>query len=498
METEALLHLKQQIEARTGLRVRDQDLGKFCEVVAARIEYHRLASPGDYQRLLRGHAVTSEPEWQKLASLITIGESYFFRDKGQFAVLREQILPELIAVREPQRTLKIWSAGCSSGEEPYSLAILLGELLPRQVDWQVRILGSDIDGDAIDKARQGIYSPWSFRMCGDELQRDYFTGWHDAWKIKTRIRSQVGFHAGNLLDLPSGLLSELKDVDLIICRNVFIYFKPEAIAQVLATFVRLLREGGYLMTGHGELYGHGLGLKTFKAKICEGSVIYQKIDPGACLPAPKATEVVRQPQGLPTKSAPAACKPSPKPGAAPLKHNSGRTVKKTPVAAVAPKPLESPAPLDDLFSRGDYAAAIVLGESLLKQDPKNFEVLLLLAQAHANMGQHNQATILCQQMLQIRPQAASPYFLLAHLAEAQGDRQEAKKLFKKVIYLDPGCVAAYFELTGLYTREHDGKRAETMRQTVLALLKSMAPDQRVEHYQKVTAGELMERMGKVA
>jgi chemotaxis protein methyltransferase CheR len=307
----------------------------------------------------------------------------------------------------------------------------------------------------------------------------------------------VKFHFGNLLDLPDGLLSELKDVDLIICRNVFIYFKPEAIAQVLATFARLLREGGYLMTGHGELHGHALGLKTFKTRLCEGSVIYQKIDPAACLPAPKATEVVRQPQAG-AKSGPSASKPASRPRAAHPKPQSARKVAQAPAAAAAPKPPESRAPLNDLFSRGDYAAAIVLGENLLRQDPKNFEVLQLLAQAHANMGKHDQAAALCRQMLKIRTQATSPYFLLAHLAEAQGDRQEAKKLFKKVIYLDPGCVAAYFELTGLYAREHDQKRAETMRQTALGLLKSMAPDQRVEHYQKVTAGELVDLMGKVA
>jgi chemotaxis protein methyltransferase CheR len=212
METEALGNIKQQIEARTGLRVRDQDLEKLREIIVSRTKHHHLASPADYQRLLGNCALASDPEWQKLASLITIGESYFFRDKGQFAVLREQGLPELIAAREPQRTLKVWSAGCSSGEEPYSLAILVDELFPQAANWQVRILGTDIDGDAIDRARQGIYSPWSFRMCRDGLQRDYFTGRKDAWKIKEQIRSQVEFHSGNLLDLPAGLLSDLQDV----------------------------------------------------------------------------------------------------------------------------------------------------------------------------------------------------------------------------------------------------------------------------------------------
>lgn len=488
METESLWNIKQLVEAKTGLLIREQDLKKFHEVVVARIKHHRLPSPEDYQRLLQDHAHTSDPEWQKLASQITIGESFFFRDKGQFAVLREEILPELIAARQPERSLKIWSAGCSSGEEPYSLAILMDTLLPRQEDWRVRILGTDINGDAIDKARRGIYGPWSFRMCRDELKRYYFTAEKDAWEIRERIRNLVEFRYGNLLDLPEDLNSELQDVDLILCRNVFISFKKEAISQALDRFSGLLREGGYLMTGHGELHGNGLVRKNLRAKVFEGSVIYRKIAPGACQPAPKAPEAVLQPRALP-KSAPLAHKTKPK--AAPPKPQAARKVKKAPAVVMSPMPSETSSPLKDLIRRGDYAAAIALGDSIVKQNPKNFEVLHLLAQAYANRGQHDRAESLCQQMLKTKTQPAKPYFLLAHIAEAQGNHEEAKKLFKKVIYLDPGSVAAYLELSGLYAREHDRKRADSMRQTAVRLLMGMAPDQMVEPYQEVTAGELV-------
>lgn len=488
METESLWNIKQLIEAKTGLLIREQDLNKFQEMVAARIKHHRLASPEEYQRLLRGYANTSDSEWQKLASMITIGESYFFRDKGQFAVLREQILPELITARQPDRLLRIWSAGCSSGEEPYSLAILLDELLPRQEYWRVRILGTDINGNALEKARQGIYGPWSFRMCREELKRDYFTAQKDAWEIKGRIRNLVEFRQDNLLDLPKDLNSELQGVDLILCRNVFIYFNKEGISQTLDRFSRLLREGGYLVTGHGELHGQGLVLTPFQARVCEGSVVYQKITPGACQPAPNAPEAVRQPRALP-KSAPLTRKTKPK--AAPPKPQADRKVKKAPAVVMSPKPPETSSPLKDLFSRGEYAAAIALGDSIVKQDPNNFEALHLLAQAYANRGQHDRAASLCQQMLKSKAQTAIPYFLLAHIAEAQGDHEEAKKLLKKVLYLDPVFVAAYLELSSLYAREHDRKRAESMRQTAVRLLMRMAPDQMVEPYQEVTAGELV-------
>lgn len=488
MESESLGQLKQLIEARTGLLIREQDLKKFHDVVAARIKYYRLASPEDYQRLLRD-ANSSDPEWRKLASLITIRESYFFRDKGQFAVLREQILPELINIRQPERLLKIWSAGCSTGEEPYSLAILMEELLPRQTGWQVHILGTDINSDAIGQARRGIYSPWSFRMCREELKRDYFIIQKDAWEIRERIRNLVKFRYCNLLEVPEDLHSELQDVDLILCRNVFIYFNKAAISQVLDRFSGLLREGGYLMTGHGELHGHGLVLKTFQTRVYEGSVIYQKIAPGTRQTAPQASEVMRPPLAL-SKSAPLTHKPKPK--AAPPKTQAAPKVKMAPPVMMPPKTSKTSRLLKDLISQGDYAGAMTLGEIIVKQDPKNFEVLHLLARLYANRGQHDQAASLCQQMLQTQRQAAIPYFMLAHIAEAQGDHEEAKKLFKKVLYLDPGFVAAYLELSGLYARERDRKRAESMRQTAVRLLRGMTPNQMVEPYQEVTAGELVE------
>lgn len=489
METESLWNIKQQVEANTALLICEQDLDRLREVVAARIEHYHLASLEDYECLLQYHSQTSESEWQKLASLITLGESYFFRDRGQFALLREQILPELISARQPQRTLNIWSAGCSTGEEPYSLAILLDELLPNQKDWQIRILGTDINGGAIDKARQGIYGARSFRLCSAELQGSYFTARQDTWKIKERIRNLVEFHYGNLLELSGDLRAELHNVDLIMCRNVFIYFNKRAIIQGLANFTRLLREGGYLLTGHGEFFGNGFMLRPFKTRVCGRFVIYQKMAAGACLDEPKASEVLRQPDALSPNTSPTH---QTKPPIGSPKLQDVSKVKKTSGINAPPANLKMPSPLADLFSRGDYTTAIARGQAILKQDPQNFEVLHLMAQAFANAGKHDEAVSLCQQMLQIKTQALKPQLLLAHIAEVKGDYEEAKKLLKKVISQDPCFVAAYLELSGLYTREHDQQRADNMRQTAVRLLQGMPPDQEVEPYQEVTAGELVE------
>ena len=156
-------------------------------------------------------------------ALLTNGETYFFRDHGQFDLLRLRLLPELIERRRDAKTLRLWSAGCSSGEEAYSLAMLLDMLLPKRDGWNILILGSDIDEAALAKARRGHYGQWSFRMAPPALKQRYFQRKGDEWMLDERIRSMVTFRTSNLIGetFPS---AELRDMDLILCRNVFIYF----------------------------------------------------------------------------------------------------------------------------------------------------------------------------------------------------------------------------------------------------------------------------------
>ncbi len=487
MDSKSLLHIKLQIAEKTGLMIREQDAGRLGEVISARLRHYRLSDPEDYYRLLQAAPELSEAEWQKLISLVTVGESYFFRDKGQFTLLKEQILPELIAARQAKRSLKIWSAGCSTGEEPYSVAILIDELLPQRQGWQIQILGTDINPEAIGKARRGVYGQWSFRMCAEELQQNHFTPRQNKWEIMTRVRSMVAFHAGNLLDCSDDPVSDFNNVDLIICRNVFIYFNEEAITQVIDRFTRCLREGGYLLTGHGELHGHGLVLSAFRPQAFEGSVVYQKLGAVAPLSVFETPVAERQRPCLP-----AATPAVPKRRRDPHKKKVPRKIEKPEPQREASRLQGKPSELVALFRRGDYAGAITRGEGLLAVAPHNFAVLHLLAQAYANVGKHAQAAGLCTTMMELQNLSAEPYFLLAQIAEARGDYETAKKLLKKVIYLDLTFVAAYLELSGLYERENDRKRAATMRQAALALLKGLAPDQIVEPYQEITAGELVQ------
>ncbi|HEY9666627.1 MAG TPA: CheR family methyltransferase, partial [Coleofasciculaceae cyanobacterium] len=147
----------------TGLEIRERDKAALSEKIILRMKTLKLKSPEDYYQLLNSSNPESYQEWQNFVTTLTNIESYFFRDQEQFLLLRNYIIPELIQRKQTSKTIRICSAGCSSGEEPYSLAILLKELLPDLEQWNVMILGVDINQDVLKKAKQGIYRPWSFR-----------------------------------------------------------------------------------------------------------------------------------------------------------------------------------------------------------------------------------------------------------------------------------------------------------------------------------------------
>lgn len=180
--------------------------------------------------------------------------------------------------------MRIWCAACSSGEEAYSLVILLNELMPDQSQWNVFILGTDINHSAIEKACQGIYTEWSFRNMSNELRQRYFQQRKNTWVLDDAIRNRVTFRHGDLVaDEFPDYASELHDMDLILCRNTFIYMAPPVVSRIADKFAETLAEGGILITGHGELYAHHLG--KLRARVFPESIVYQKLSAPSCLPA---------------------------------------------------------------------------------------------------------------------------------------------------------------------------------------------------------------------
>ena len=206
-------------------------------------------------------------------------ETYFFREEFQLDALAEEILPELVEQRLARRRLTLWSAGCSSGEEPVTLAMLLQSSpeWERQLQrWEIRILGTDINRRMIRKAREGAYSESSFKGLEQErkvrVQSRFFRPEGKRYSVRQELRSMMSFLHLNLLDRDgAGLFGEM---DVVLCRNVLMYFPTDVRLQVVQSFFRKLAVGGYLLLGHSE---NLLGLDTpFESVRLKDSLVYRK------------------------------------------------------------------------------------------------------------------------------------------------------------------------------------------------------------------------------
>jgi chemotaxis protein methyltransferase CheR len=435
----------------------------------------------------------SSKEWKELISLLTTGESYFFRDKNQFSLIQNRILPELIKQRKKNRFLRIWSAGCSTGEEPYSIAIILNELLMDCKDWNVLILGTDVNEESIRKGEKGVYTPWSFRMLDNNLQRRYFKRRKETWKLDEEIQKMVKFGQCNLVkDTFPSWSSEIHDMDIILCRNVFIYFTTETISSVVEKFADTLNEGGYLITGHGEL--HTEDLKRFKTRVCDEQVVYQKLSDLVFRNGESSAKEEKKVPGTLT-------------GIAEPTYRIKTKGKKTKKAIIEMKKSETQIPAIQSLQSGDrrpaiskvhsdlenanYSAAIEKARSIVEEFPDNFEAHFLMAQAYSNTGEYDKAVRSCRKAMDIEPTSPHPYFLLAQIVEATGRNDEAKDLLKKAIYLKSDFVAPYLELGKLYAKEEDTKRATKMFSSAMDLLKALQAETSIAPYHDITAGELL-------
>lgn len=480
-------HFERLIAARMGLHLRPRERGAWRSSLAARMDALHLREATEYYELLQAGTRGAESEWEQLAAQLTNNESYFFRDKGQMALLREQILPELIARNQARRTLRLWSAGCSTGEEAYSLAIIVDELLPHRsalsgANWDIVILGTDIDGPALQQARRGLYNAWSFRTVEPALQPRYFHRREGGWQVAEASRSLVTFGRCNLVGDPfPNTAAGIHDMDLILCRNVFIYFKPEAVSAVLLKFTQTLREGGYLMTGHTETSRRPV--PPLQARMFPESVIYQRVS-GTSVGTPAGPRSM--PTGVEGDTVISRSSEPPVEARRPRPSTEKRAVS---LSAAPPVAAPKPALVEGHARQVAPEAASKIRAAQPVQEVTGDRALLLQAQAHADVGRYEEALDCCALLLKEFPFAHEPYELLAAIAQEQRRNDEAKLLLKKALYLAPASPAAYLELGALYRSEGDPARARKMHVTALELLQQLPTEAAVGFSGGPNAGE---------
>jgi chemotaxis protein methyltransferase CheR len=461
-EDPTMASLRSLVTRRAGLRLE----GREAEIFTSQVREHMSALGVDLPRYveLLQQPDRGEQAWQELLRRLTTPETYFFRDSGQFNLLRRQILPDLRERRASTLRLRIWCAGCSSGEEPYSLAILLKETAPLWRGFEVTLIGSDLCEASLEKARRGVYQDWSFRGVDPEVRARHFQQTPQGWEILADIRNSVRFVRHNLLDPqpPEG-----GPFDLILCRNVLIYMEPAAVAAISEAMARALEEGGYLLTGHGELHAHpppGLAVC-----VLPGSVVYRKDPAPARLPEPP-------PPPRPRSAPPPPPLPPPRRPARRL--DSGESVTKA----------------RQLLAEGDPGLALRHADAALAQCPHDIPTLLVAARACEALGQSLRAEAYVRRALAVDLGNVEAHYLLSRVARAQGKERTWMAELKQTLELDPRHPLACADMAlALLAR---GRKAEalTMRGRALEILAGMDGSQPVEPASKRTVAQLIEAL----
>lgn len=445
---------------RSGLHFPEEKKRALCKGLAEAMEASRCTSLDEYYELLQ-RSFSSGAEWERLVSALTVGETYFFRNKAHFDALSQHILPEIIARRgEQQRSLRIWSAGCATGEEAYSVAILLHELIQDLDKWDILILATDINRDALKKAREGLYSRWSFRGLEDRVRDLYFHPVDQRYfAISDEIKRLVTFDYLNLVgDVYPSPISHTHEMDVILCRNVTIYFGPEVTQKVVNGLYRCLVDGGWLITGAAE--PNLLFYQDFLPRNFPGTSVYQK----------------------PTRTAQAE--------AAAFEPPPLASARVEPAAAVSTKvdPYEMAVRLVDA---GLMDEALEKLQEKLDQDPEFAPACSAMGKVYASMGNMEEARHWCEKAIRKDRLLAEPYYTLATIYQQHGLLDMAADSLKKTIYLDREFVLAHYGLAQLYRQQGKAELARKSLKNVQRLLEGRFKEEPVPEGNGLVVGRLL-------
>ncbi len=265
--------LRKFIYDKTGIDVPERRKYLVENKIGKRLVELKLSSFSEYLKILK-FSPKREQEFKKLCELITINETSFFRDIKQLTLFKNLILPEMLEKRKNSgKKLRIWSAGCSSGEEPYTLGIIIHEVLKMSIiGWDIKIFANDISPSVLMKAKKGVYNEHALRTTPANIINKYFIKETGGYRIHPKVQKLVSFDLVNLNDPLS--VKRIPKSDIIFCRNVIIYFDDNMKKKVLQHFHSNLMDDGYLFLGYSESISRITNI--FKSIFKPGGVVYQK------------------------------------------------------------------------------------------------------------------------------------------------------------------------------------------------------------------------------
>ena len=434
------------IEERFALRLTDHQARGLDEAVMQALANSDYRSP----RELYGAFVGGECRnlLVALVASVTIGETHFFRVRPQIEALRQVVLPELFGRRATERRLRLWSAGCSTGEEPYTLAILLREQLAAPDEWDIQLLGTDISLPALDAARRALYGEWSFRDTPDEVRQRYFRPEDKRWRLIEPVRRMVRFTYLNLAADPFPSLGpDGPSFDLVLCRNVTIYFSPEATRRLYRRFADALAPGGWLVLGPSDPIPEQPG--SLEPVYLPGTVLWRR-PIASRIPLPTARPTLAG-QATRLSSIPRA--------------GPGRPGAPRPASPPPPSPPSPVRPNDAL---------------------PDLEQVRILAHGGDRTAAREQA----ERLTRTRPLVAEAHLLLGMLYLDEGALEPAVESLRRATFLDAHNALAHFSLGRVYLQIGDHARARAALIHARRILAVVPDDQGISGGDGLVAGEL--------
>lgn len=464
--------LRALASVRFGLRFTDDKQDFLAEILRQRLEASKASSVGDYFRSL----ATDAAELQALTAALTVPETFFFRGGDQLRAFQEAILPDRIRRRAATRELRILSAGCATGEEPYTISMILNDSFPELNAWTVTVAGYDLNPRNLQHAARGRYSTWSLRETTPAARERCFRREGADFVVHDVYRGRVQFREVNLHDPPPDALPH-GVFDVIFCRNVIMYFTPEVMSAVVGRLARALVPGGYLFLGHAETL-RGLS-PDFVLRHTHETFYYQRRD-GSLSPAP-------DPGLLPSAGLPM-------PGATTLPAPDNSWVESIRVSSDRvetlsreldrrPAPQEAPAPVStgtlttavDLFRQERFRDALGIVAPLATRTPRDPEALLLQAVLLVHCGRRAEAEAACAEILRVDDLSAEAHHLMALCREQGGDLRGATEQYQIAQYLDPGFAMPRVHLGRIARRRGDLTAARRELNQALSLLQGEQP-----------------------
>ncbi len=444
-------------------KIQDAELSRFNELVAGHLGLHfprerwpdlergfyAAAEECGFNQDVEGYlqtllsSVWTQDQMEILAAYLTIGETYFFREKRSLEILQERIVPELIRAHASRgRPIRIWSAGCATGEEPYSIAIVLSKLMAGLKHGEVEILATDINTRSLHKAFQGIYSSWSFRGTPAWVRRTCFEiAANDRAAINSNLKKMVRFAPLNLTDDDYAPLSNCTGgVDVIFCRNVLMYFTPMGMRKVIRQLYRYLAADGWLIVSATETC-HEL-FSEFATVNLGDVTLYRK-------------STARLPAAL----------------ALPVGDVTGSS---------------TPLPEWTVQAAGQMAAVPV------SQNGRDARAMFSLARICANQGKLAEALAWCDKAIAVDKLAARVHYLRATILQEQSSIPEALLALRHAVYAEPQFVLGHFALGNLTLKHGTPKESQKHFENVLLLLARYRPEEIVPESDGLSAGMLIE------